>query len=45
MLLRDEFLTPALIFSMLMSVDGSVEDEHGRFGWAAPDEEVHSYLL
>ena len=35
----------SLIYSMLMSVDGSVEDEHGGFGWAAPDEEVHSYLL
>jgi len=30
---------------MLMSVDGYVEDEHGCFGWAAPDEEVHSYIL
>jgi hypothetical protein len=28
-----------LIYSMLMSVDGYVEDEHGRFGWAALDEE------
>jgi hypothetical protein len=35
----------SLIYSMLMSVDGYVEDEHGRFGWAAPDEEVHSYIL
>jgi dihydrofolate reductase len=34
----------SLIYSMLMSVDGYVEDEHGRFGWAAPDEEVHSYI-
>ncbi len=25
---------------MLMSVDGYVEDEHGRFDWAAPDEVV-----
>ena len=30
---------------MLMSLDGYVEDEHGRFGWGAPeDEEVHSYI-
>jgi hypothetical protein len=35
----------SLIYSMLMCVDGSVEDEHGRSGWAAPDEEVHSYIL
>jgi hypothetical protein len=34
----------SLIHSMLMSVDGYVEDEHGRFDWAAPDEEVHSYI-
>jgi dihydrofolate reductase len=34
----------SLIYSMLMSVDGYVEDEHGRFDWAAPDEEVHSYI-
>ena len=34
-----------LIYSMLMSLDGYVEDEHGRFGWGAPeDEEVHSYI-
>jgi dihydrofolate reductase len=34
-----------LIYSTLMSVDGYVEDEQGRFGWGAPeDEEVHSYM-
>ena len=34
-----------LIYSMLMSVDGYTEDEHGGFGWSAPeDEEVHSYI-
>ena len=32
-----------LIYSMLMSLDGYVEDEHGDFSWAAPDEEVHGY--
>ena len=30
----------SLIYSMLMSVDGYVEDEHGRFDFAVPDEEV-----
>jgi dihydrofolate reductase len=26
-------------------LDGYTEDEHGRFGWGAPeDEEVHSYI-
>ena len=34
----------SLIYSMLLSVDGYVEDEHGRFDWAAPDEEVFSYI-
>ena len=33
-----------LIYSMLTSLDGYIEDEHGGFGWAAPDEEVHSYV-
>jgi dihydrofolate reductase len=34
-----------LIYSMLMSLDGYTEDEHGGFGWGAPeDEEVHSYI-
>ena len=34
-----------LIYSMLVSLDGYVEDENGRFGWGAPkDEEVHSYI-
>jgi dihydrofolate reductase len=33
-----------LIYSMLMSLDGYVEDEHGGFDWAAPDEEVHFYI-
>jgi hypothetical protein len=33
----------SLIYSMLMSVDGYVEDEHGRLGFAQPDEEVHAY--
>ena len=34
-----------LIYSMLMSLDGYVEDEHGRFGWGAPnDAELHAYI-
>jgi dihydrofolate reductase len=34
-----------LIYSMLTSLDGYTEDEHGRFGWGAPvDEGVHSYV-
>ena len=34
-----------LIYSMLMSLDGYIEDAHGDFGWGAPDDEaVHSYI-
>lgn len=34
-----------LIYSMLTSLDGYTEDERGRSGWGAPeDEEVHSYV-
>jgi dihydrofolate reductase len=34
-----------LIYSMLMSLDSYAEDEQGRCGWGAPeDEEVHSYI-
>lgn len=33
-----------LIYSMIMSLDGFVEDAHGGFGWGAPDEEVHAYV-
>ena len=35
----------SLIYSMLMSADGYMEDKHGLFGWAAPDEEMHSSIL
>ena len=34
----------SLIYALHMSVDGYVEDEHGRFDWAAPDEEVSSFV-
>ncbi len=34
-----------LIYSMLMSLDGYVEDADGQFGWGVPeDEEVHTYV-
>jgi dihydrofolate reductase len=33
-----------LIYSMIMSLDGYVADERGRFDWAAPDEEVHAFV-
>jgi dihydrofolate reductase len=33
----------SLIYSAIASLDGYVEDEQGRFEWAAPDEEVHAF--
>jgi dihydrofolate reductase len=32
-----------LIYSAIASIDGYVADEHGKFDWAAPDEEVHAF--
>jgi len=33
-----------LIYSALTSLDGFIADESGSFDWAAPDEEVHTFL-
>jgi dihydrofolate reductase len=33
-----------LIYSAIASLDGYVADEDGAFDWAAPDEEVHSFV-
>jgi dihydrofolate reductase len=33
-----------LICAAIASLDGYVEDEEGRFEWAAPDEEVHAFV-
>jgi dihydrofolate reductase len=33
-----------LIYSAIASLDGYVADEHGNFGWAAPDEELHAFV-
>jgi dihydrofolate reductase len=33
-----------LIYSAITSLDGYVNDEEGGFGWAKPDEEVHSFV-
>jgi dihydrofolate reductase len=35
---------PNLIYSAIASLDGYVADEDGKFDWAAPDEEVHSFV-
>jgi hypothetical protein len=33
-----------LIDSPIASLDGYVEDEQGKFDWAAPDAEVHAFV-
>jgi dihydrofolate reductase len=33
-----------LIYSAIASLDGYVEDEHGKFDWAAPDDDVHAFV-
>ncbi len=33
-----------LIYSAIASLDGYVEDEDGKFDWAAPDEEVLAFV-
>ena len=33
-----------LIYSAIASLDGYVADEEGNFDWAAPNEEVHTFV-
>ena len=33
-----------LIYAAIASLDGYIEDEQGKFDWAAPDEEVHAFV-
>ena len=33
-----------LIFFTIASLDGYVEDGRGKLDWAAPDDEVHSFI-
>ena len=33
-----------LIYTAIASLDGYIEDEEGRFDWAAPDDEVHAFV-
>jgi dihydrofolate reductase len=35
---------PKLIYSVISSLDGYVEDVDGKFDWAEPDEEVHAFV-
>jgi dihydrofolate reductase len=33
-----------LVYSVICSLDGYIEDADGNFDWAAPDEEVHAFV-
>lgn len=44
MALKDVTAMAKLIYSMLTSLDGYIEDEAGDFSWAMPDLEVHSFV-
>ena len=33
-----------LIYSAITSLDGDIADEDGNFDWAAPDQEVHTFV-
>ncbi len=33
-----------LIYSAITSLDGYIADEDGNFDWAAPDQEVHTFV-
>src|SRR5688572_2663616 len=33
-----------LIYGAIVSLDGYIEDAEGKFDWAEPDEEVHSFI-
>jgi dihydrofolate reductase len=41
---RKGLVLAKLIYLVIMSLDGYVEDERGSFDWAAPDEEVHAFV-
>jgi dihydrofolate reductase len=41
---RRRFQMANLIYLAIGSLDGYVEDEQGKFDWAAPDEEVHAFV-
>jgi dihydrofolate reductase len=32
-----------LVYAAIASLDGYIEDEDGKFDWAAPDDEVHAF--
>src|SRR3954470_37270 len=39
-----ELIVAKLVYTAITSLDGYIEDEEGKFDWAAPDEEVHAFI-
>ena len=33
-----------LVYASIVSLDGHIEDQHGSFNWAVPDDEVHAFI-
>ncbi|TMF16417.1 MAG: deaminase [Chloroflexi bacterium] len=42
--LQQRLATAKLIYSAITSLDGYVADVNGNFDWAAPDEELHTFV-
>jgi hypothetical protein len=40
----EELTTAKLIYSAIASLDSYIEDEDGKFDWAEPDEEAHTFI-
>jgi dihydrofolate reductase len=41
---QNELTMARLVYSAIASLDGYVADQNGSFHWAAPDEEVHTFI-
>ncbi|MDN5915302.1 MAG: dihydrofolate reductase family protein [Pseudonocardia sp.] len=37
-------MTPRLVYTVIVSLDGYHSDRDGSFAWAEPDEEVHAFV-
>lgn len=33
-----------LVYSMIVSLDGYIEDSNGKFNWGEPEEDLHTYI-